>query len=278
MEKKLKHLEMLQEIIQRQTANSFSLRGWNVVLVSAIFALAGGAEKSYLVFLAYLPAFAFWSLDGFYLHQERLFRKLYDRVRLTSEGQIDFSMNTDPVAGEVAPWICVMFSRTLALFHGAIVLTITLVWLVPIMGSLAAQIGKPIESAKGDSIMVMKRAFFSFDFDEDQALKVLMAGQIKLPDSPFSAADWSMKEAAKQSEWEEEAEGRISRSDVVVVLVGAKTHKAPGVLKEVAIARRLPKPIVQIIGYKNTSPTRVPDAGRLLAWTWDNMTNVLSEQ
>ena len=36
-----------------------------------------------------------------------------------------------------------------------------------------------------------------------------------------------MKEAAPQKNWEQEAEARISRSDVVVVLVGPKTHKAP---------------------------------------------------
>ncbi len=123
--------------------------------------------------------------------------------------------------------------------------------------------------------MAKKRAFFSFDFDEDQFLKEAMAGQIKLPASPFDAADWSMKEAAPRRNWEQEAEARIRRCDVVVVLVGPKTHKAPGVLKEVAITRRLGKPIVQIIGYKDASPTPVPDAGRLLRWTWDNMTSVL---
>ena len=123
--------------------------------------------------------------------------------------------------------------------------------------------------------MAKKRAFFSFDFDEDQNLKVHMVGQMKLPASPFDAADWSMKEAAPQRDWEQEAEARIQRSDVVVVLVGPKTHKAPGVLKEVAITRRLGKPIVQIIGSNDTSPTPVPNAGRLLKWTWENMTNVL---
>ena len=124
--------------------------------------------------------------------------------------------------------------------------------------------------------MATKRAFFSFDFDEDEKLKIAMAGQLKLSTSPFSAADWSMKEAAPQKNWEAEAESRINRSDVVVVLVGPKTHKAPGVLKEVAIARQLKKPIVQIIGYKDASPTAVPNGGRLLRWTWENMTNVLS--
>ena len=124
--------------------------------------------------------------------------------------------------------------------------------------------------------MAKKRVFFSFDFDEDENLKHHMVGQMKLADSPFEAADWSMKEAAPQRNWEQEAEARIRRSDVVVVLVGPKTHRAPGVLREVAIARRLGKPIVQIIGYRDASPTAVPNAGRLLRWTWPNMTNVLS--
>ena len=123
--------------------------------------------------------------------------------------------------------------------------------------------------------MAKKRAFKSFDFDEDQNLKHHMGGQMKLPTSPFEGADWSMKEAAPQRNWEQEAEDRINRSDVVVVLVGPNTHKAPGVLKEVAITRRLGKPIVQIIGYKDASPTRVPNAGRLLRWNWPNMTSVL---
>ena len=85
-----------------------------------------------------------------------------------------------------------------------------------------------------------------------------------------------MKEAALQSNWEAEAEARIKRADIVVVLVGENTHKAPGVLKEVAITRRLGKPIVQIIGYKDSNPTAVPNGGRLLRWTWPNMTSVLS--
>ena len=65
--------------------------------------------------------------------------------------------------------------------------------------------------------MAKKRAFFSFDFDEDQNLKHHMVGQMKLPTSPFEGADWSMKEAAPQRNWEHEAEARISHSNVVVV-------------------------------------------------------------
>ena len=120
MEKKLKHLEMLQNIIDRMADNSFSLKGWSVVLVSALFALAASGSNTHFVYLAYLPSIMFWILDGYFLWQERLFRKLYDRVRTASESEIDFSMDTSSVRGEVSSWIGTMFSRTLLIYHGTI--------------------------------------------------------------------------------------------------------------------------------------------------------------
>ena len=124
--------------------------------------------------------------------------------------------------------------------------------------------------------MAMTRVFFSFDFDNDQTLKTLMQGQLKLPDSPFQAADWSMKEAAPQSNWVQEADSRIRRSDVVIVLLGTNTHRASGVLKEVAMARSHGKRLVQIILQKDRNPTPVPNGGRAIRWSWQNLRNVLS--
>ena len=115
------------------------------------------------------------------------------------------------------------------------------------------------------------RVFVSFDFDNDKIVKDFIVGQSKLSDSPFEISDWSMKEAAPQANWEAEARARISRSDMVIVMVGLKTYRAPGVLKEVKIARVLKKPIYQIIGYRNGNYTPVPDAGRLYSWNWDNL-------
>ena len=40
LEDKYKHLEMIQNIIQRMATNSFMLKGWAVTLIVAIFALA----------------------------------------------------------------------------------------------------------------------------------------------------------------------------------------------------------------------------------------------
>ena len=121
-----------------------------------------------------------------------------------------------------------------------------------------------------------KRVFVSFDFDNDRELKTLLAGQSKLGNSPFEFSDWSMKEAAPQRNWEDEAESRIKRSDLVLVMVGANTHRASGVLKEVEMARRNSIPIVQMIGPSGGNYIAVSNAGRLYAWNWDNLEKLLA--
>lgn len=121
-----------------------------------------------------------------------------------------------------------------------------------------------------------KRVFVSFDFDNDKTLKDFMIGQSRLADSPFEVIDHSLKEAAPERDWQTKARAAIARSDIVLVMVGPKTHRAGGVLKEVQMARDLEKPIVQIIGYKDGNYTAVPNAGRLYQWNWDNLKNLLS--
>lgn len=124
--------------------------------------------------------------------------------------------------------------------------------------------------------MGKKRVFVSYDYDNDKVLKDFIIGQSKLDDSPFEIIDCSLKEAAPEKEWEEKAKKAISRADVVLIMVGSKTHKAPGVLKEVKFARDLDVFIFQVIGYKDGDYTAVPDGGRLYKWNWDNLKQLLS--
>ena len=125
--------------------------------------------------------------------------------------------------------------------------------------------------------MSKTKVFISFDFDNDKKLKDFFIGQAKLTDSPFEVADWSLKEEKPEDEWEAKAEANIMRSDVVIVMVGPKTHSASGVKKEVAMARKHSKKIVQVIGYKNGDYTRVEDAGTLYKWDWDNIKKILKK-
>jgi len=127
MENKRAHLEMIQAVINRMAGNSFLIKGWTITLVAALFALAQKEANPVFMYLAYFPAVVFWSLDGYYLWQERLFRKLFDRVRGLPETDVDFSMNTSVVSTQAGSIWKATFSQTLLVFHGAILLSILLV-------------------------------------------------------------------------------------------------------------------------------------------------------
>ncbi len=92
MDKKIKHLEMIQNVITRMANNSFRLKGWAVTIVAGIFVLANRSTDIQYFFVTFIPIIFFWVLDSYYLQQERLYRDLYDKVRFTNEEDIDFSL------------------------------------------------------------------------------------------------------------------------------------------------------------------------------------------
>ena len=121
MEAKLKHLEFIQGIVNRLAANSFRLKGWAVVLVSALVVLLARTKHIELAHAAVVPIVAFWGLDGYFLWQERLFRALYDHVRHVEASDIDFSMDTRPFkTNRARTWLGATFSRTLIGFYGTL--------------------------------------------------------------------------------------------------------------------------------------------------------------
>jgi hypothetical protein len=109
------------------SSNSFLLKGWTITLVAALFALAQKESNPMFMYLAYFPAFIFCALDGYYLWQERLFRKLYDRVRTQKEDEIDFSMDTSVVREATGSIWRAFFSQTVLSFHGAVIGAIVIV-------------------------------------------------------------------------------------------------------------------------------------------------------
>lgn len=118
-ENKIKHLEMVQDVIKRMASNSFILKGWAVALVAGIMALAEkDADKMYFL-VAYIPIIVFWLLDSYYLLQERLYRELYNKVRSTKENDIDFSLSATKKefgGGRNTFWAC-FISPTKSFFY-----------------------------------------------------------------------------------------------------------------------------------------------------------------
>jgi hypothetical protein len=117
---KLKHLEFIQAVISRMAGNSFLLKGWSVTLAAALFALSAKDANPKLIAIAYYPILVFWTLDGYFLSQERLFRALYDKVRKTPESDIDFSMDTREFNAGRNTWASSALSTTLVIFYGAV--------------------------------------------------------------------------------------------------------------------------------------------------------------
>ena len=121
LDAKIAHLGFIQGVINRMGANSFLLKGWSITLMAAVFALSSKDADQRFVLLAYFPVIVFWVLDAYFLHQERLFRKLYEKVASDLISSEKFVLNTSIVRDEVASISKVFFSKKLLMFHGLIV-------------------------------------------------------------------------------------------------------------------------------------------------------------
>lgn len=131
-EDRIKHLEFIQNIVNRMAANSFILKGWSVTIISGIMVLSLTNSMHSFIYLALIPAFIFWGLDAYYLRQERLFRALYDYVRKNNSKKLEpFSLDTNLIKEKVDSWFCTLFSKNPIALH----LTITIIILIIIIGS-----------------------------------------------------------------------------------------------------------------------------------------------
>ena len=125
--------------------------------------------------------------------------------------------------------------------------------------------------------MATKRAFISFDFDHDEDLRNLLVGQVKNPDSPFSIANWSVKEPMTGN-WKQQVRERIRRTDLTIVICGDYTHTATGVEVETTITRQEGKPYFLLNGRSNRTgrrPTSARQSDKIYDWTWDNLKKLI---
>ena len=113
-EQVIKHMEMIQGIVNRLAFNSFLIKGWSItILAAALLFIANTTAPERIVLCFAIPVLVFWGLDGYFLWQERLFRKLYNRVRKKSD--TDFAMALDKSGFK--DWCRAVFSRTLLAFY-----------------------------------------------------------------------------------------------------------------------------------------------------------------
>ena len=95
----IKHLEMIQGVINRLADNSFTIKKWSIALVTVTLLFAARFSEccDFPLWLLAFPVMGFWILDAYFLSRERTFRRLYNEVRVRDE--TDFDMVT-----EKKPW------------------------------------------------------------------------------------------------------------------------------------------------------------------------------
>jgi hypothetical protein len=119
----LKEIDVLQDIIKRMATTSFLIKGWAVTLVVGTLVLKGGV---YQVWIAFIPLGVFWLLDSYFLHQERMYRKLYDWVianRLQTDEYL-LDMNARRFEKQVPSKFRTAFSLTVGWLYGSMALMV----------------------------------------------------------------------------------------------------------------------------------------------------------
>jgi len=86
------HLGIVQQVIQRMSANSTSCKAWCITLVSAILVVVADKNNPDLAFLGLVPVILFFVLDSYYLGLEKAFRAAYNLfIDKLHEDQIEAS-------------------------------------------------------------------------------------------------------------------------------------------------------------------------------------------
>jgi len=129
-DKKMKHLEFIQNVILRMNTNSFLIKGWAITIVSALFVLATDDANINYVLISYIVILVFWFLDGFFIATERQYRALYNEVRRKEDGAINFDMNASRFNSGKNTWFSGVFSKTLIPYYGISILAVLLVMFI----------------------------------------------------------------------------------------------------------------------------------------------------
>lgn len=115
----IEEIKVVQDIIKRMASNSFSVKTWTITLVVATLLFKGTNNH---IFIAFIPLFAFWFLDSYYLQQERLFRQVHNWIAIYRQDNDDklFNMNPMQFQDKVQTVLRIMFSISTLPFYGSI--------------------------------------------------------------------------------------------------------------------------------------------------------------
>ena len=125
--------------------------------------------------------------------------------------------------------------------------------------------------------MARKRAFISFDFDNDKDLRGNLVAQSRDSRSPFSIVDCSLQ-APYDELWRRKVRNIIRDTDLTIVICGAHTDTAAGVAAEITITREEGKPYFLLQGRRGrcVKPRNALASDEMHAWRWPTLRRLIA--
>jgi hypothetical protein len=132
---RIAHLTMLQGVITRMGANSFTLKALAATFGSAAVAVMATVKtpSPYYAVAAIVPMIIFWLMDAQYLRLEKSYRKLYDHVRKGEEVEV-YSLEATIFMEDTESVFRLAISWSVSWFYVAIFLSLGLVALLIFSG------------------------------------------------------------------------------------------------------------------------------------------------
>jgi len=124
---RIKHLEMIQNVISRISKNSFAVKSITITLATAALGLAASIKKPEILFASIPQVLIFWGLDAYFLRCERAFRCLFDKERVSTEAPT-FSMNPKSHNEIIDSWFRTLFSTTIFWLYVPLLILIFWAW------------------------------------------------------------------------------------------------------------------------------------------------------
>lgn len=117
------HMTMIQGIVTRLETNSFTLKAIAMTLAVAVLAFTGSVKNPNWVYplSGCLPVIVFWIMDAKYLWLGRLFRRLFNAVRL-HEVDAPFEMNIKPYIKDEQSMLRIALSWSVCWFYFSIII------------------------------------------------------------------------------------------------------------------------------------------------------------
>lgn len=132
---RIAHLTMLQGVITRMGANSFTLKALAATFGSAAIAVIASSENlsPFYPFAAMIPIIIFWLMDAQYLRLERAYRSLFDHVR-KGEKIDPYCLDAMPFMADISSVVRLALTWSVAWFYVAFFISFGIIGFLIICG------------------------------------------------------------------------------------------------------------------------------------------------